>query len=161
MAEEKITNISLSKKKCFSIDSDYNRLIYLDTSDMNVLVRLEEVYQSINELAQEAVAKISAIPDDKDDGEQLSDLAQVLKEIDAKMREKIDYIFDDKVSDACVPKGNMYDPYEGGFRFEHVVSTLTGLYANDIADGFKKMQDNVKKHTAKYTKSSASKRNRK
>lgn len=160
MAEEKITNLSMSKKKCFSIDNDCNRLIYLDTSDMNILVRLEEVYQSIDELANEAVEKISTLSDDKDEGEQLSDLASVLKDIDAKMREKIDYIFDDKVSDACVPKGNMYDPYEGGFRFEHVVSVLTGLYATDISTGFKKMQDNVKKHTAKYTKSSTSRRKR-
>ena len=160
MAEEKITNISLSNKKCFSIDGDGNRLIYLDISDMNLIVRLEEVYQDLQKLAVDASERIASVPDAKDDGDltPISSMTTILKDIDKQMREKVDYIFASEVSDICVPTGNMYDPVNGEFRFEHLIDVLTSLYASNYTAEFKKMQDRVKKHTAKYTKSSSSKR---
>lgn len=154
MAED-IRNISLSNKKTFSIDGDLTRTIQLDTSDMNILVRMEEVYPEIERLAVEAADKIvSTKKTDKEDGEEsveISSLVTVLKEIDNKMREKLNYIFASDVADACEPKGNMYDVVGGEFRFEHIIGVLSRLYANDITSEFKKMQTRVKKHTEKYT----------
>lgn len=157
MAEE-IKNISLTHKKEFSIDGDGNRIIALDTSDMNIIIRLEEVYPSIRELAVDAQNRLAAVPEAKDDEDlsPLNDITDILKDIDRRMREKIDYIFDSKISDVCVPNGNMFDPVNGEFRFEHIIDVLTGLYASDISAGFKAMQDRVKKHTAKYTKNKTS-----
>lgn len=155
MAEE-IKDISLSTKKSYRIDGDNSRIIYLDTSDMNVIVRLEEAYPDIQKLAVEAGDRILASKDNtssEEDGEEtssLNDITEILKDIDKKMRAKIDYIFASEVADICVPTGNMYDPVNGEFRFEHVVEVLAGLYANNINDEFKKMQERVKKHTAKY-----------
>lgn len=156
--DKKITNISLSSKKCFSIDGDGTRLLYLDTSDMNVIVRLEEVYSSLSDLADEAVKNLASMPEDGEEENSLGSFAEALKSIDKKMREKVDYIFDSNVSEVCAPKGNMYDPVNGVFRFQHIIEVLSELYAKDIADGFKKMQANVAKHTAKYTKPTQTKR---
>lgn len=156
MAED-IKDISLSNKKSFRIDGDNDRIIYLDTSDMNIMVRAEEVYPEISKLAVEAVDKLASTnkPKDaetEDDGEAfISDIATVLKEIDAKMREKLNYIFASDIADICEPTGNMYDLVGGEFRFEHIIEVLTGLYANNLTAEFKKMQARVKKHTAKYT----------
>jgi len=155
MAEE-IRNISLSNKRSFSIDGDLNRIIFLDTSDMNILVRLEEVYPEIERLAVEAADKIVATKQtNKEEGEEnsekLDSLVTVLKEIDKKMREKLNYIFASDIADACEPTGNMYDAVGGEFRFEHIIGVLSQLYANDINSEFKKMQERVKKHTEKYT----------
>lgn len=157
MAEE-IRSISLSRKKSFSIDGDINRIIQLDTSDMNIMVRLEETYPEIQQLAIEAVDRIVASKDSEDEN---SSLTAVLKDIDNKIREKINYIFASDVADACEPTGNMYDPIEGDFRFEHIIQTLLNVYADDILAGFKQMQARVKKHTAKYTNTGASTSKRK
>ena len=160
MAEE-INNISLSNKRSFSIDGDLNRIIFLDTSDMNILVRLDETYPEIRKLAVEAGEKILASKGDEGDEDgvsAVSNLATVLKDIDKQMREKLNYIFASDIADICEPKGNMYDPVYGGFRFEHIIEVLTTLYANNITAEFKKMQERVKKHTAKYTGKSRRKR---
>lgn len=165
MAEE-IRNISLSHKKSFSIDGDINRIIQIDTSDLNVTVRLEEVYPDLLKLAIEATDKLASVKstkseDPEDENEEteveeikspLSDYSEILKDIDKQMREKVDYLFDSPVSDICLPTGNMYSVVGGEFNFERVVDALITLYANDISTEFKKMQDRVKKHTDKYTK---------
>lgn len=162
MAEE-IKDISLSSKKSFRIDGDNDRIIYLDVSDMNILVRLEEVYPEIRKLAVEATEKVSNIntskdsDEDSEDSNGLTDLSKILTDIDKSMREKVNYIFASDICDICVPNGNMFDPVNGEFRFEHLIGVLTTLYANNIEGEFKKIQSRVKKHTAKYT----GKRNRK
>lgn len=149
MAEE-IKDISLSHRKNFRIDGDDNRMLSLDVSDMNVLTRLEEAYPRMQKFAVEASDKVSSSKDVSDE-ESLNEFTELLKDIDKKMRDEIDYIFDSNVSEVCVPSGTMYDPYNGQFRFEHIISVLTDLYANNLTAEFKKMQTNVKKHTAKYT----------
>ena len=77
-------------------------------------------------------------------------MSEILKDIDKKMREKLNYIFASDIADICEPTGNMYDPVGGEFRFEHIIDVLTTLYANNITTEFKKMQERVKKHTSKY-----------
>ena len=151
MAEEKVTDISLSVKKAYRLDGDNKRIILLDTSDMNILVRLEETYPEIQKLAVEAGERIVASKDIEDeDKSPLTDMSEILKDIDKKMREKLNYIFASDIADICEPTGNMYDPIGGEFRFEHIIDVLTTLYANNITAEFKKMQERVKKHTAKY-----------
>ena len=155
MAEE-IRNISLSHKKSFSIDGDINRIIQIDTSDLNVTVRLEEVYPDLIKLAIEATDKLASVKDTRADEDAenspFTDYATILKDIDKQMREKVDYIFASPVADICEPTGNMYSVYGGEFKFERIIDALITLYANDISAEFKKMQVRVKKHTDKYTK---------
>lgn len=159
MAEE-VKDISLSSKKSFRIDGDNNRIIYLDTSDMNILVRFEEVYPEIRKLAVDAAERAEATKqappeepgeDIEDDGPIFGETTAILKEIDSKMREKLNYIFASDIADICEPTGNMYDMVNGEFRFEHIISVLSNLYINNINSEIRKMQERVKKHTAKYT----------
>ena len=158
MAEE-IRDISLSTKRAFSIDGDLNRIIHIDTSDLNILARLEETYPKIQKLAVEASEKVASIDKAKDDEDDtvLSEYVKVLKSIDKDMREMVDYIFASPIADICVPDANMYDPVNGGFRYEDLIDKLSRLYANNLTAEFKKMQDRVKKHTEKY----ANRRNKK
>ena len=151
MAED-IKDISLSTKRVFRIDGDNNRVISLDVSDMNILVRMDEVYPDIQKLALEAQDKLakSKIEKDEDDNSPLTDISRILKEIDQAMREKLNYIFASEIADACEPTGNMYDMTNGEFRFEHIMDVLSSLYVNNINAEVKKMQERVKKHTAKY-----------
>lgn len=155
MAED-IKDISLSTKKSFRIDGDNSRIIYLDTSDMNIMVRFNETYPEIQKLATDATNRLATIKASESEGEfeeqsPLNDLSEILKDIDKQMRVKVDYIFASEVSDICVPTGNMYDLVNGEFRFSHLIDVLSTLYANNFRAEFKKMQERVKKHTAKYT----------
>ena len=153
MAED-IKDISLSTKKSFRIDGDNNRIIYLDTSDMNVVVRFNEVYPEIQKLAVDATTRLATLKDSKsedtDETSPLNDISEILKDIDKQMRDKVDYIFASEVADMCAPTGNMYDINNGEFRYEHIVDVLSSLYTNNFKSEFKKMQERVKKHTAKY-----------
>jgi hypothetical protein len=45
----------------------------------------------------------------------------------------------------------MYDPINGAFRFEHIISTLSALYEADISSEMGTIARRVKKHTDKYT----------
>lgn len=125
----------------FRINGDPDAVIELNLSDMRFLERLEKGMKQL----QEDVTEIAKIPDDDED------LSGKLKQVDNKMREQVDYIFDYPVSAVCAKYGTMYDPKDGKFRYETILEGLVKLYAENIRDEYKKLQSRVKKHTAKYT----------
>ena len=141
-------NIPGTQKQKFRING--NKVLELDTSDINIVTRLHEAYPKLNDLANEATEKVD-IDSSKSVEEQLSSMASILKEIDDKMREYIDYIFDSNVSEICAPTGSMYAPYGGKFRFEHITETLGGLYKTKIDEEARKLSKRMKAHTSKYT----------
>lgn len=150
---EPIADIHISQRKDFRIDGDNNRVLSLDITDLNVITRLNEAYPNMKQAAISASEKLASIKDtDDEDSDILAEMAEALKDIDADMRKQIDFVFDAPVSAVCVPKGTMYDPYQGGFRFEHIIDVLTNLYANNVSTEYKNMRERVNKKTAKYTK---------
>lgn len=147
---KKVVDIDLAvEKQRIRIDKDDNRIIELDTTDLTILKRLQEVYPRLNDLG----IKGFEIDDDSDEitPEALAATTEALDSIDKEMREIIDYIFDSKIADVCVPTGSMYNMQNGEFRFERILDVLFGLYADDIQKEFGKMSDRMKSHTAKYT----------
>lgn len=148
-----ISDINLSQRKTFRIDGDNDRMLSLDISDMNVIVRLKDAYPKMKQAALNASKKVESIKDtSSEDVDGLTELAEALRGIDTEMREQLDYVFDSNVSEICAPKGTLYDPYGGQFRFEHILDVLTGLYTTNLNQEFNKMKANVGKHTNKYTK---------
>lgn len=156
--QQDITDISLSvvRKKRFRIDGDDNRIIELNTSDLNILARLKETYPKLVALAEDAFKNLPEVDGTAENydfvtDEATSKLVTALTDADKKMRELIDYIFDSNVSELCAPSGSMYDPINGAFRFEHIINTLSALYETDISTEMGKVATRVKKHTDKYT----------
>ena len=145
-------DLSVIKKKKFRINGDCSKILELNVSDMGILARLDEAYPKLMGL-QDKVVELADIDEEADDREVLSATASKLKEIDGEMRETLDFIFQSNVSEVCGSEGSMYDPINGTFRYEHIISTLTKLYENNLNAEFKKMKERVSKHTAKYTKS--------
>ena len=146
-------DISLSsiRKKRFRIDGDNNRYLEIDTSDMGIITRLDNLYPKLQKLAQDASAKQL---DKQDAGTEsaFTKISQMLIKIDAQMRQIIDEIFDSNVSEVCAPSGTMFDPFNGEFRYEHILDVITKLYEANINSEFKKMSARMKQRTAKYTK---------
>lgn len=158
MKKSNVIDIDLSaiRKKRFRIDGDDNRILELNTSDLNIIPRLKEVYPKLEALAKDAMKDWPTESDVTPDTDKLSEdfetMASILKKIDSEMRELIDYIFDSNVSEVCAPSGSMYDPIGGSFRFEHIVATLGNLYSQDINAEVDKIATRVHKHTDKYIK---------
>lgn len=136
-------DLSVTKKKQFRIDGDDSRIIELNTSDMTIIERLNEVYPKLESLSAKT-AELSS--DDVESG------IKTLKDIDKEMRELLDYTFDSPISSACAPDGSMYDLFNGEFRFEHIITVLLNLYEENITKEFNSMEKRINKHTAKYTK---------
>ena len=108
---------------------------------------------SLQKLLKEAQEKISAIPDDMENkGDIIGTMADRLTEIDAEMRNIIDYIFDTNASEVCAPSGNMFDPVGGEWRYVRILDNLSSLYTNGLHSEFDKIKANVEKKTSKYTK---------
>ena len=156
--QQDVTDISLSvvRKKRFRIDGDDSRIIELNTSDLNILARLKEAYPKLVALAEGAFKNLPEVDGTAEDynfatDEATATLVTTLTEADKKMRELIDYIFDSNVSELCAPSGSMYDPINGAFRFEHIISTLSALYEADISSEMGTIARRVKKPTDKYT----------
>lgn len=146
-------DLGFVEKKRFRINGDFNRMLELNVSDLNIFARLKEGYPKLDKLLEEAQAKVNSIPDDTENKEEmLTKLADTLTEIDKKMRDLIDYIFDTNASEICAPSGNMYDPVNGQWRYVRIIDRLSSLYTNGLHAEFEKMQKNVAKKTSKYTK---------
>ena len=118
-------DLSVTKKKKFRFNKDDNSIIEVNTSDMNITHRISEAYPKLQSL-QEKATKLTEGLDMKDAGvvNDLSILAERLAEVDAEMRLLIDYIFDAPVSAAAAPDGSMYDPFDGSFRYEHIIAVM-------------------------------------
>jgi len=147
-------DLGFVEKRKFRICGDYNRMLELNVSDLNIASRLKVGYPKLKTLLTEAQAKIAAIPDDLDEEQMLGELADKLTDIDAEMRKVIDYIFDANASAVCAPSGNMYDPVGGQFRFERIIEKLAALYTNGLDKEFEQLKNRVEPKVSKYTKKS-------
>ncbi len=147
-------NLSAIKKKRFRINGDSNKILELNTSDMNIASRLAIAYERLQTYMEDVSKVLGEVPEETDDisKEQETLATTELAKIDAKMKQEIDYIFDAPVSEVCSDGGSMYDPFEGMFRFEHIIDALSKLYENNLNSEFNKMKRRVSAKTSKYTK---------
>lgn len=159
--EEPVVDVDIDlspiRKKRFRINGDNSKILELNTSDLNIILRLNEVYPQLETLANDAISKL---PDDNtglSEEDFIEGVSSVLKQIDNKMRELMNFIFDAPVSEICAPDGSMYDPFNGKLRYEHILETISALYENNFNAEVKKMTQRVNKHTSKYTKAKVKK----
>ena len=146
-------DLSITKKKKFRFDKDDNRIVEVNTSDMNLMQRVTDAYPRLQELQDKASKLTEGL--DIENGDAVADLATLatrLSTIDAEMRTMLDYMFDAPVSAAAAPDGSMYDPFNGTFRYEHIIAIMMTQYEKNLQSEFGKMENQLKKHTDKYTR---------
>jgi hypothetical protein len=148
-------DLSVTRKKRFRINGDNNCILELNTSDLNVITRLEEKYGQLKSLENEVLDLQTTETDESEDI--LETVATKLKSIDTQMRECVDYIFDADVSEKCAGNGSMYDPFNGKYRCEHIIDSILALYENNLKSEADKLKKRVETRTAKYTKKKVSK----
>jgi phage-related protein len=113
-------------------------------------VRIKEVYAKLNNMAQRAGALL-VDQEEATTEKSLNKIAKALTELDAEMKDMVDYIFDSKVSDVLAQGTNMYSPVNGEFWFEHCIDVLIGLYNANFSKEMRKMKEQVQKQTSKYS----------
>lgn len=149
-------DLSITEKKKFRFGKDDNRIVEVNTSDMNLMQRVSDAYPKLQELQTKASKLTEGLnTDDESEGsaiESITTLAERLSAVDAEMRELLDYMFDAPVSAAAAPSGSMYDPFNGSFRYEHIVAVMMKQYEDNLQSEFGKMEKQLKKHTDKYTR---------
>ena len=148
--DDNIVDIELPeiKKQRFRING--KGILELNTSDMGIIKRLNEVYPKLQKLAQKATTfDENELKDNSD--EALAMFATKLDDIDKDMRNLVDELFQANVSEVCCDDGTMYDLYGGMMRFEHIISKLSELYENNFSKEVDKVRARIKKHTSKYT----------
>ena len=146
-------DLSVTKKKKFRFDHDDTRIIELNTSDIGIIGRISEAYPKLTALQDKASKMMEGLHDDdaylEDD---LKLIGARLSEVDNEMRQIIDEIFSADVSAKAAPDGSMYDPFDGTYRFEHIITLLMSQYEKNLQDEYAKIEHQVKSHTDKYTK---------
>lgn len=152
---DEITDVEIKavKKQKFRFNGDNNKILELNTSDLSIVTRLNSAYERLTKLMEEVGETLSTLPEEEDTtDESLNNIGDMLKKLDTKMREEVDFIFDAPVSAVLCADGSMYDPIDGMFRYEHIIDKLTELYENNINREFGKMRQRVNSRTSKYTK---------
>lgn len=144
-------NISGIGKKKIRINGDDNKILLLNTNDNNVAVRYTDVYPKLKELEND-FKELGELKTETEDIDSFTAFASKAKEIDSKMRDSLDYIFNSNVSEVCSDGGSMYDFLDGGvMRWETIVTALIGLYTETINKNVEQAKK-VKQLTSKYTK---------
>lgn len=154
--EETVDNVididlSSTERKKFRINGDNSRIVELNPSDLSIITRIEESEKKLKKCV-ESLTKLVDEPSDTD--EEIFALGKKFKDVDKQMRNLVDYIFQSNVSEVCVPEGqgSMYDPFEGKYRYEHIIDALLTFYQGNIQNEYKRMRLTVQKRTSKYTK---------
>jgi hypothetical protein len=150
-------DLSITQKKKFRFGKDDRRVVEVNTSDMNLLHRVNEVYPKLQDLQVKA-SKLTEGLDVVEEGNEaeaintIATMAERLSAVDTEMRGLLDYMFDAPVSAAAAPDGSMYDPFGGSFRYEHIIAVMMKQYEDNLQSEFGKMEKQLKKHTDKYTR---------
>lgn len=144
-------DLSPIQKQRIRIDGDNDRVIEINTTDMGVISRLNDIYPKLKELELKyGNLEVKFDEDGNITEDSFSAMGEAIKDLDRKMRDYIDEIFDSPVADKCAPSGTMFDPINGSYRFEFVIDVLSKLYEEEISKNIQKRKENVGKHTAKY-----------
>lgn len=139
------------------VNGDCTKVIRLNLSDMNIMTRAKDALVKLEDLQAEANNLASVeVPDNFDtdeDKEKLDKAIELFREINQKMKDIVDGIFDYPVSDVCCDGGSMYDPLNGKYRYECIIDRIMALYTDNWEKETRQSRERMQSHTAKYTKS--------
>lgn len=154
MAETNSTNtqiqldLSGTRKQTINVKLDEDKIVPLriDLGDFNILTRLKNSYDKLEELTIQASKKLSENLDDMDS------ITDTLDDLDTEIKAYMDFIFDTNVSDVCVGKNSIISMYNGKFYFEIIMEGLANLCGDNVSLEYKRMEQRIKKRTQSVRK---------
>lgn len=173
---EAVVNINLgaeNRKRKFTINSDVNTVIEFDPEDTNIVIRaskaletfdeLDERWHKLNEEQAALAKKMDELPDEfsaDDVADQKDELIEAVKavtkqfeEIETKLRETIDFIFDSEISETILGNSSAWAPRNGKFMYERIIEALFDVCERTIRNEAPKFNKRkMSKYTNKYLK---------
>lgn len=114
-------------------------VVYINPNDFNMIKRLEDAKNNISAL----------IVTDKDiSGE---DAGKKIAEIDEKIKEQVDYLFDYKVSDIVFKSQHSLSLHNGDTFIERLLNALTPVITDIVNKETEKSEKRMSKYTKAYT----------
>lgn len=150
MSKTAINNIDLNigLKTKYTINGNEDLFIMLNPNDMGILARLDEVLPRLNSFDETYRDLFNTDAEDAEAG--ISKFTSGLKELDAEVRDIINYLFDYDICAVCASSGTMFDLQDGEYRFFVIIDTLLTLYTDTIHSELDKRVAKMKKRTEKY-----------
>lgn len=153
-----VINLDLGAKE-FLINNNPDKKVYLNPNDMSIVSRIQDAIPQLNDLETryvklytDAETKADTETDEEAQMEQtIITFAKSIKDIDAEMRELVNYIFDYDVCSVIKPTGTLLDLFDGEYAFAIIINTLLELYSDTITEETNKLVGKMKKRAEKYT----------
>lgn len=144
MSKEKIQSINFEEGyKEFSINGDPERVIKFNPTDFAIIERAQTARKEIVEASK-------SIKDEED--EDIEKTAELIKKVDAIIKEKVDYIFGYKISDIVFGLQSPLATKNGITLVERFISGAMLIVQKEIEEEQKKSQAKVSKYTERYHK---------
>ena len=145
-----------SPKQTIQLNGNPEKVIELDLGDSNIITRLSEGTDKIEELVKERqnLHELLANGNDSDESNisYYKNLAGKFKELENAMRKIINDIFDFDVCTPFLGTSSVFSIKNGEFAFERIINSLMGLYEDSIRKESNNLKQRLSKHTDKYLK---------
>lgn len=132
-------NVNIGIKE-YSINGDTSRILRVNTTDINILTRLDKAETELMKIASQY----------ENIGEKIT--VEVITDLDTKVREQVDYIFDGKVSDIIFGNTNCISVAGGQPIFMNFLDVILPVIKSDIAEEQEKSEKKISKYTSQVKK---------
>lgn len=143
-----------SQKQTIQLNGNPEKVIELDLGDSNIITRLSEGVDKIEDLVKERqnLHELLANGNDSDESNisYYKNLASKFKELENSMRGIINEIFDFDVCTPFLGTSSVFSIKNGEFAYERIINSLMGLYEDSIQKENNKLKERLSKHTDKY-----------
>lgn len=123
--------------KEYSINGDESRILRINTSDMNIITRMNKAEKELQKIA------------DKCNSATADNAIETLSYLDNEVRKQINYVFDGDVSDIIFGNTNCISIAGGKPIFENFLEAVLPVIKEDISTEQKKIERKVSKYTSK------------
>lgn len=123
--------------KEYSINGDESRILRINTSDMNIITRMNKAEKELQKIA------------DKCNSATADNAIETLSYLDNEVRKQINYVFDGDVSNIIFGNTNSISLAGGKPIFENFLEAVLPIIKEDISTEQKKIERKVSKYTSK------------
>ena len=139
--------LNISDKQRYTINGNKDKFIELNPGDVGIIARLGNFIADTEILIKEYEGLFTEDSDNVD----VKEFSKQFTDIDNKLRDLINKLFDYDVCSVCAGGGSMLDLQDGEYRYVTIVETLLTMYENTISSETDKLTKKMRKHTDKYT----------
>lgn len=146
-------------KQRYTVGGDLDKVIELDTSDLNIVNRLSKAVPELNKLtdkwekANESAEALSTAEDADSALKHSKEFSDNMDAMEKAVRQILDDIFDSPVADTILGNTSAFSPVNGYYKFEHIINSLVKCYEQNIQDEAPKFNARkVEKYINKWIK---------